>query len=137
MNKIELKTCPFCGGKAELKQDIRYPKSGEYAGESVKAYEIICPNYDCAIYNADNTYFLSEEDAVKAWNTRQSEWISAEDKLPEMFGKYETVSVLATDGYEMFVAWYNYFYKKWESEEELYNHVTHWMYLPEPPEYAD
>ena len=81
--RSELKPCPFCGGKVEIKQDTRYPRSGKYKDEAVKAYEVICPNYDCIIYNADNKYFLTEEEAAKAWNSRASGWISVKDRLPE------------------------------------------------------
>lgn len=83
MNK--LKPCPFCGGKAELKQDIRYPRSGKYKGEAVTAYEAVCTNSDCIIYNADNKYFFTREAATQAWNKRSTGWISVKDRLPELF----------------------------------------------------
>lgn len=61
----ELKPCPFCGSGVFLKIDNRYPQ-----GERVTAYEVVCTNYECVIYNADNTYFLTPEAAVEAWNRR-------------------------------------------------------------------
>lgn len=63
----ELKPCPFCGGEALLKGDIRYPRP---ACEATPAFEVICENIDCIIYNADDVYFLRPEDAVEAWNRR-------------------------------------------------------------------
>lgn len=67
---IELKPCPFCGNRAEIQEDHRWPRAGKFAGKRVKAFEVICPNWDCPIYHADNTYFLSEKEAAEAWNRR-------------------------------------------------------------------
>lgn len=149
----ELKTCPFCGGKAELKQDMRYPRSGKYAGMSVKAYEVICPNSDCIIYNADNKYFFTREEAAEAWNRRSPDWISVKDRLPDT----DTMVIVAIYGSDMITIQ--------ESETLLdalnrskkeFNRITmafinegywcdtdgyplmvtpsYWMPLPEPPE---
>ena len=51
-----------------MKQDTRYPRSGKYEDEAVTAYEVCCTNRNCIIYNADNKYFLSAEEAAKVWN---------------------------------------------------------------------
>lgn len=64
-----LKPCPFCGAKAIIHHDLRYPK---WSDAPVSASEVICINYECPIYKADNTYYLSDEDAIKAWNRRAS-----------------------------------------------------------------
>ena len=66
----ELKPCPFCGGEARLKTDFRWPRYGKFAGQRVQAFEVVCDNADCIIYNADNKYFLNENRAIKAWNRR-------------------------------------------------------------------
>ncbi len=63
----KLKPCPFCGGKALLQIDVRYPKP---KCEARQAYEVICPNWDCIIREADNKYFLTKKKAIDAWNTR-------------------------------------------------------------------
>ena len=64
----DLKPCPFCGKEAVLKSDIRWPSDNN--GESVTGYEVVCVNYKCPIYKADNTYFRSPEEAIAAWNRR-------------------------------------------------------------------
>ena len=64
---MELKPCPFCGGKAEIQKDVRYPRPRR---TRKKAYEVICTNIDCIIYRADNVYYLKMKDAVEAWNKR-------------------------------------------------------------------
>ena len=38
--------------------------------DSIHASEVICENLDCPIYNADNTYYLTDEEAIEAWNRR-------------------------------------------------------------------
>ena len=63
----ELKPCPFCGRKPIIKSDNRYPRPER---ERITAYEVICKNYDCIIYNADNKYYRTEEEAKNAWNRR-------------------------------------------------------------------
>jgi Lar family restriction alleviation protein len=131
---IELKPCPFCGGEAILRQDIRYPRSGKYEGKSVKAYEVICSNYDCIIYGADNKYFFTKEEAIEAWNNRKPDWISVDDRLPEedvrvlIVGKRGGIQIArsiecssCSNG------------RLWISDTRKYPKPTHWMPLPEPP----
>lgn len=128
---IELKPCPFCGGKAEIKTDTRFPRYGKYADQAVTAYEVCCTNTECIIYNADNKYFLSAEEAVKAWNNRSHGWISVNDRLPkpeeQVIGCFEDgfIATVSTDA--------NGEWELWTDSGE----VTHWMPLPEPPEGGD
>ena len=63
----ESKPCPFCGEFPTLKHDLRYPQGYD---DSIHASEVICENLDCPIYNADNTYYLTDEEAIEAWNRR-------------------------------------------------------------------
>jgi len=56
----KLKPCPFCGGEAEVLLD----ESSDYR-EHWEWY-VSCIN-DCPMY------FKSEEEAIKAWNTRTKE----------------------------------------------------------------
>lgn len=57
----ELKPCPFCGGKGEL----RYRPFDE-------DFFIKCEykNWKC---NTQTLYYETEEEAIEAWNTRASE----------------------------------------------------------------
>ena len=64
------KPCPFCGYLPSIQHDSRWPRSGPHEGERVDAFEVVCLTDDCVIYHADNVYFLTEEDAIKAWNRR-------------------------------------------------------------------
>lgn len=68
-----LKPCPFCGQLPRLQRDDRWPRSGPHEGERVDAFEVVCDNYKCPIYHADIVYFLSEQEAVDAWNRRAAE----------------------------------------------------------------
>lgn len=67
MSIPELKSCPFCGCAAKLKQDIRYPRP---ECEPRKAFEVFCTNPECIIGFVDERYYLSVEKAVYAWNRR-------------------------------------------------------------------
>lgn len=53
--KKELKPCPFCGGKAEIKKD-----EGQYV--NIKCTQCPC---DMGRY-----WFTRQTDAIKAWNRR-------------------------------------------------------------------
>ena len=57
----KLKKCPFCGSDAEIKAVY---KSG--------LYHAICSNNDCDVYPCGNM-FLTEQEAIEAWNKRASE----------------------------------------------------------------
>ena len=136
---LELKPCPFCGKRAELKKDTRYPRSGKQEDKAVKAYEVICPNHDCVIYNADNTYFLSKKAAVEAWNSRASGWISVNDRLPEKYKGHPCSDyVLFVYDNEIHMGSYEYNAEEWVSENGHFrirrDYVTYWMPLPELPE---
>ena len=60
----ELLPCPFCGGRA-------------YIGQTKKSlylqYTVSCGNSRCIAHGLSNpfvTHYLTENDAIKAWNTR-------------------------------------------------------------------
>ena len=67
---IELKPCPFCGCQPKIRKTIRFPKWKQGA---IEAWEVVCLNYECLIYNANEQYFVSENAAAQAWNTRFEE----------------------------------------------------------------
>lgn len=56
---FELKSCPFCGGKAilERKEDFR--------GKPI--YQVYCPS---TLVRVGTTWFPTEREAVEAWNRR-------------------------------------------------------------------
>ena len=66
----ELKPCPFCGGEATLKWDTRYPRPD---CNRIVAFEVVCINSECIIYNADDVYFYTPEEAIEAWNRRAND----------------------------------------------------------------
>ena len=53
-----LKTCPFCGGKAE----VNHVSLGGYE----TGYDVRCPDCGCG-----TDYCEEKQDAVNAWNKRQ------------------------------------------------------------------
>lgn len=63
----KLKPCPFCGSRA-------------YIGQTKKSlhlqYSASCSNPHCIAHKLSNpfvTHYLTECDAIKAWNTRTKE----------------------------------------------------------------
>ncbi len=65
-NKIEIKPCPFCGGKPRTK-GAKYNELGNAGGEEKHWYGVYCTK--CHIGQPKRTYF-SQEEAVKKWNKR-------------------------------------------------------------------
>lgn len=70
MEQNNLKPCPFCGRKPIIRKTIRFPR---WKAGAVEAYEAVCPNYRCLIYNANEQYFSSEKEAAQVWNSRFNE----------------------------------------------------------------
>lgn len=129
---IEIKKCPFCGCQPELRKGIYFPKWKQGA---VEAWKVVCTNYKCIIFNANEQYADSEISAINAWNNRSNGWISVKERLPEKENPNCTVDVLVTDGTHISIGYYDYIAGMWGTLEEcFYFHVTHWMPIPEPPE---
>ena len=59
----EVLPCPFCGGRAYMQYDVRYPND-----KPIQAYEIYCSNEDCIMFMQDRNYYRSRKKAIKAWN---------------------------------------------------------------------
>jgi Lar family restriction alleviation protein len=56
----ELKPCPFCGGKAELRiRDVNMPKE----------FQVRCNGFTCKV-RPETDLFIEREDAIAAWNKR-------------------------------------------------------------------
>lgn len=64
-------------------------------------------------------------------------WISVEEKLPEAHADGSVDAELVTDGEFIHMAYYAHgqwiFCESGEMKEPMWNTVTHWMHLPEPP----
>ena len=66
MNK-ELKPCPFCGGKAELKKDGAYDQSWNYMSYAC----VECTNCHVTIEShKGDCQDTTEQEAVSKWNRR-------------------------------------------------------------------
>ena len=65
MNKKELLPCPFCGGEAEVVTDLIFTN-----GKPTKVYQVYCRENRCVIGFCDYAYYMTEEEAINAWNTR-------------------------------------------------------------------
>lgn len=117
---IELKPCPFCGGKAKLMQ-------------REDLWSVSCA--DCGSGTALSG---SRDRTVEVWNKRTSGWISVRDRLPEeIFGESETVLVIAKMSHLGISGYSENYYLAWTVNREWMGckgTVTHWMPLPDPPE---
>lgn len=54
----ELKPCPFCGSEADIKC------------EGKNAWSVECMNEHCGVFLPTDSWYISRENAIKAWNTR-------------------------------------------------------------------
>ena len=63
-----LKPCPFCGGKAVLKETYKYIG----LGKSIPQYYVKCGNSECCLYVATCNRD-TEEEAVEIWNMREGD----------------------------------------------------------------
>ena len=66
------KPCPFCGELPLMKKTHRWPRYGKYANRDTptNGYTVVCVNYKCLIFDADNQYAFTPEKAAKAWEKR-------------------------------------------------------------------
>ena len=64
MSEIKLLPCPFCGGEA-----YTYTATSVTNGEKTKVWQVHCK--DCRLNYPLNIKCLTEEEAIKQWNTRK------------------------------------------------------------------
>lgn len=57
----DLKPCPFCGGKAEL----RYIPAFRYDGSPLDTWHVLCPACEITTFHC-----TKERTAVRKWNRR-------------------------------------------------------------------
>lgn len=57
---MELKPCPFCGGKAEIRRDH----------ELERMYVVVCTNCPTDV---GRMWFWKKQDAINAWNRRATD----------------------------------------------------------------
>ena len=82
----ELKPCPFCGGKARIR---------EYKAEKFLLYNANCFISQCGKCGCGTSFERSQSDAIIAWNTRQSRF--SKDEINAL----RNVLDFAKDGSEM------------------------------------
>ena len=92
---MELKPCPFCGSKAELRYSLN---DNEPYG--VKCYYYRCSNKKCDLYEIWSRFRKrSKKKAIKIWNTRpESAWEKAWNELKheiELLGYVHMLSVFS------------------------------------------
>lgn len=132
---IEIKKCPFCGCQPKLRKGIYFPKWKQGA---VEAWKVVCTNYKCVIFNANEQYADSEISAINAWNNRSNGWISVKDRLPEKSKEDSDYSgdVIVTDGKRISIGYYSYLTDSWvQYYDDVFSYcIHHWMPIPELPE---
>ena len=120
----ELKPCPLCG-----EESIRIQLHHNH-------FQCCCNN--C---NSRSAAYITEAKAIQAWNTRADGWISVEDRLPpkrvpvlvdtQDFPYYQVAIYMPDDKWEWHIP------IMFETEKCIFELVTHWQPLPEPPENED
>ncbi|GAO78686.1 Lar family restriction alleviation protein [Sphingopyxis sp. C-1] len=89
----ELLPCPFCGGPAELRQDVNYQ-----TGEPLNAaWFAICSPCDLI---RDQAWSVPRDTAIEQWNTRAALTPSALSDLQRLGQEYDGASALSGDAGE-------------------------------------
>ena len=73
-----------------MKSDHRYPRP---SCERVEAYEVVCQNYDCIIYNADNNLGARIWDLKAQGVPIKSETVTGKNRYGERtcFARYSII----------------------------------------------
>lgn len=130
---IDLKPCPFCGGEPYFLKP-RHEKGTAFDTMMIECKHCGALPYGVSVYDGKK-----EEDKkaaiAKFWNRRSNDWISVKERLPEKetfallfsvdgevyYGSFGYSKFYAFDSSGIFAAFATY-------------EVSHWQYLPEPPE---
>lgn len=118
----ELKSCPFCGGKADW--FVLEKMNNE------KLYYV-----ECSYCFARTGYYFTEYESIKEWNKRTPDWISVNKRLPEESGDYLVFveGLIENMMYSKRHSTWNATDLNCHKNYEITT-VTHWLPLPEPPE---
>ena len=131
MANIELKPCPFCGGRGKL----------EKTGPLIYVKCQICGA--CGSTAAISEEYCANDKAAEKWNRRESLWRNAEQNPPEENtpvlcyavstageGHFKVIGVLRNKEF-----WFLQVNDaRWSSFPNMQLRVTHWQPLPEDPE---
>ena len=143
----ELKPCPFCGGKADLRQEDFDPRWMPTRNDPDSGG---CPPYyvQCDDCGATTEYRYMAHEAIELWNRRAdnaavNRWIPCSERLPDLKKDHESDYVLCycdTGVYAFSTLQENFFGQvcfACEKEDDYYHSigkVIAWMPLPDPPE---
>ena len=121
----ELKSCPFCGRDAHVKT-YQVCEDGEESSAGCYECQIFTPGMEGPYGNS--------EAAIQAWNSRVDNWISVEDRLPEIDVRVDVW--LKRNAEAQRGIWKGDYWRIDDHHSEKYNitDVTHWQPLPKPPE---
>jgi len=121
---MELKSCPFCGGEAKIEQSIE------------DHWSVYCPNEECPARPDTAEYCCSGGDVViKKWNTRKSDWIPVEERLPR-----ESITVLVYTNFKDVYTCRRSVIEHTNDKELhvgqgiVHETITHWQPLPDLPQ---
>ncbi len=114
----ELKNCPFCGSKAEIKAWDGWYVECETC--EIKSGVSLCTSGA----HCENT----EKEAVDIWNSRPSPWVSVKDSLPP-----EDVRVYVWASYHAMAYLDDGIWKDSSSSTSFMDHISHWAPLHESP----
>ena len=133
----ELLTCPWCGEQMRFDADSVHCwyKCDNCFSISPKARRL----WDDGKSNKEN-WDINKAKAlflIERSNAKSSRWISVVERLPEAHADGSVDAELVTDGEFIHMAYYAHgqwiFCESGEMKGPMWNTVTHWMPLPEPP----
>lgn len=133
---MELKSYPFCGKSVtDITSCVEVEGCEHFETCDYDGYFCIVCDVNKGGCGASGGYAKNKEKSIEKWNNRLDNWISVEERLPEVDPRYGEIEVLVhmDDG---FIATTTYAESSTSIGFELWaesGEVTHWQPLPEPP----